>query len=75
MVKLFKKKESIFKFLLFLLGKWMFKNGNVLEGQYVQQTVASDDDQGDGQPNIKLEWLSNGNIFAAASEINALENL
>lgn len=53
----------------------MFKNGNVLEGQYVQQTVANEDDQGDGQPNIKLEWLSNGNIFAAASEINALENL
>jgi hypothetical protein len=59
-----------------LLGKWMFRNGNVLEGQYVQQTIANEDDQGqDGQPNIKLEWVSTGNIYAAAAEINALENL
>lgn len=54
----------------------MFRNGNVLEGDYVQQTVSTEDDPAaDGQPNIKLEWVSNGNIYAAAVEINALENL
>lgn len=57
-------------------GKWYFKNGNVLQGSYIQQIIANEDGQvEEGQPNVKLEWVSDGNIYSSALLVNSLENL
>ena len=46
------------------------------QGSYIQQIIANEDGQvEEGQPNVKLEWVSDGNIYNSALLVNSLENL
>lgn len=64
-------------------GKWVFKNGNVLAGEYEQKAkVAGEgeeeepaEEEGDApkKPKFNLEWHSNTNIADAAHKVNSVE--
>ena len=60
----------------------MFKNGNVVEGQYIQSKPVDEEDEGgdleEGEEaakkiKVKLEWKTDPNIAAAAQLVNSVE--
>jgi len=65
-------------------GKWVFKNGNVLAGEYEQkpkvvgegeEEEAPEEGEEGGAKKAKftLEWHSNTNIADAAHKVNSVE--
>ena len=63
-------------------GQWVFKNGNVLEGEYEQREKAAAEDEEPVEeeeegaikkPKFQLEWHSNTNISEAAHKVNSVE--
>jgi hypothetical protein len=60
-------------------GKWVFKNGNVLAGEYDQKEVVNEDDDAEpeeGEEKKKqytLEWNSHTGIAEAAHLVNSVE--
>ena len=59
-------------------GKWVFKNGNVLDGTYEQKEIPVPDDYepAEGEvpkPTISLDWHSHTNISESAHKVNSVE--
>merc|ERR1712167_337287 len=59
-------------------GKWVFKNGNILGGEYKQKEVVVEDDGGDDEggakkPKYELMWNSHTNIADSAHKVNSVE--
>ena len=66
-------------------GKWHFKNGNVLQGEYEQKAKGEEEEEeappeeeGEGEeaqpkPKFNLVWHSNTNIVASANLVNSVE--
>ena len=64
-------------------GKWVFKNGNVLEGHYEQkkkegeeeEEAAPEDAEEGAEPKAKftLHWHSDTHIAEAAHMVNSVE--
>ena len=65
-------------------GKWVFKNGNSLEGYYEQKKKEGDEEEEevpaeDGEegvepkPRFNLIWHSDTNIAESASLVNSVE--
>jgi len=63
-------------------GKWVFKNGNVLEGEYEQKPKQLEEDEEPAEEEegtvkkakFQLEWHSHTNISDAAHRVNSLIN-
>lgn len=65
------------------VGKWVFKNGNVLEGEYEQtkkvaeegeeEEVDGDDDGVVKKPKFNLEWVTHSKISEAAHMVNSVD--
>ena len=62
-------------------GKWVFKNGNVQEGEYDQKLKVPE--EGEEAPELEegevkkdeytLTWTSDSNIASAAHKVNSVE--
>ena len=63
-------------------GQWVFKNGNVLTGEYEQKEKQAGEEEepeedaeegGAKKPKIQLDWHSTSAISEAAHKVNSVE--
>jgi hypothetical protein len=61
-------------------GKWLFKNGNALDGYYEQKPKSEEEEEAEElpegeepKPKFDLIWHSDTNIALAAHLVNSVE--
>mmetsp|Transcript_35923 Transcript_35923/g.40863 ORF Transcript_35923/g.40863 Transcript_35923/m.40863 type:complete len:225 (+) Transcript_35923:44-718(+) len=55
-------------------GVWYFKNGNQVNGEYVQKQITTEDEEEaeDAKPKVEVIWNSDSNLYSSALEVNSL---